>query len=158
VDQRKEQGPVKVEDQLPKGTRIKDFNAWLAIKITKGVGTMWCAYAFAVFDVLALPTAVRGGLYGIVQWVASFFLQLVLLSIIMVGQDGQAKAMNKRNDQSFCDVEAILHEQGEQGKHLAAQDAKILEILAAVRSEGGGSGVVAGSVGGEASGTAEAGL
>ena len=84
------------------------FNAWLAVKITRGVGTMWCAYAFALFDCLALPTAIHGGLYGIVQWVASFFLQLVLLSIIMVGQDVQAKASDSRAVKTFEDTETIL--------------------------------------------------
>lgn len=84
------------------------FNAWLALKITRGVGTMWCAYAFALFDILALPTAIHGELYGIVQWVASFFLQLVLLSIIMVGQDGQAKASDARAAKTFEDTEVLL--------------------------------------------------
>jgi len=69
---------------------------------------MYCAYAFAAFDLLALPTAIRGGLYGIVQWVASFFLQLVLLSIIMVGQDVQARASDARAAKTFEDCEAII--------------------------------------------------
>jgi hypothetical protein len=84
------------------------FNSWLALKITRGVGTMWCAYVFALFDLLALPTAVHGGMYGIVQWVASFFLQLVLLSIIMVGQDVQAKASDARAAKTFEDTEVLL--------------------------------------------------
>lgn len=84
------------------------FNAFLAVKITRAVGTMWCAYAFALFDCLALPTAIRGGLYGIVQWVASFFLQLVLLSIIMVGQAGQSEASDARASKTFEDTEIIL--------------------------------------------------
>ena len=84
------------------------LNAFLAIKITGAVGTMWCAYAFALFDMLALPTAISQGLYGIVQWVASFFLQLVLLSIIMVGQDVQAKASDSRSAKTFEDTEVLL--------------------------------------------------
>jgi hypothetical protein len=140
--QRRKDGPVKVADQLkaPEQAPWYDkINAWLALKITKGVGTMWCAYVFAIFDVLALPTAIRGGLYGIVQWVASFFLQLVLLSIIMVGQDVQARASDKRNDQSFCDVEAILHGQGEVAGHLTSQDVELLKAVDALdlNTEGG---------------------
>ena len=38
--------PVKVVDQLPAGSKPARFNAWLAVKVTTGVGTMWCAYAF----------------------------------------------------------------------------------------------------------------
>jgi hypothetical protein len=137
--QRRKDGPVKVADQLPKGTPVKNFNAAAALIITKMVGTMWCAYVFAIFDLLALPTAIRGGLYGIVQWVASFFLQLVLLSIIMVGQDVQARASDKRNDQSFCDVEAILHGQGEVAGHLTSQDVELLKAVDALdlNTEGG---------------------
>src|SRR5580692_11600492 len=43
-------------------------NKRVAIFTTKIVGTMWCAYVFAAFDCLALPTALHQGLYGIVQW------------------------------------------------------------------------------------------
>jgi hypothetical protein len=142
VLQRRKHGPVKVADQLKVSNTAPWYdkvNSWLALKITKGVGTMWCAYVFAIFDVLALPTALKGGLYGIVQWVASFFLQLVLLSIIMVGQDVQARASDKRNDQSFCDVEATLHGQGEIAGHLTAQDVELLKAVDALNlnTEGG---------------------
>jgi hypothetical protein len=47
----------------------------------------------------------------------------------MVGQDVQASAADKRSEQEFGDVEAILHEQGEQAAHLGAQDDKIIAIL-----------------------------
>ena len=53
---------------------------------------MWCAYAFALFDLISLPEAIRGGLATLVSWVAQTFLQLVLLSVIMVGQNVQAAA------------------------------------------------------------------
>ena len=36
-------GPVKVADQLPRGSATARFNAWFAVKVTKGIGTMWCA-------------------------------------------------------------------------------------------------------------------
>jgi hypothetical protein len=84
---------------------IDRFNNAFATIITKGVGTMWCAYAFGIFDLLALPTAINGGIYGIVQWVASFFLQLVLLSIIMVGQNLQNIASDARSAKTFEDAE-----------------------------------------------------
>jgi len=62
------------------------FNDWLAVKITNIVGTMWCAYAFACLALISLPAAIRGGTATLVAWIAQTFLQLVLLSIIMVGQ------------------------------------------------------------------------
>jgi hypothetical protein len=69
---------------------------------------MWCSYLFAAFDCLALPQAIQGGLFGIVQWVASFFLQLVLLSIVMVGQNVQGAASDARSIATYKDTEAIL--------------------------------------------------
>jgi hypothetical protein len=57
-------------------------------KITSVVGTMWCAIAFAAIALVSLPGALAtGNLVTIVSWIAQTFLQLVLLSVIMVGQD-----------------------------------------------------------------------
>lgn len=82
-------------------------NKYLATKITSVVGTMWCAYAFAIFDCLALPQAIKGGMFGLVQWVASFFLQLVLLSIVMVKQNLDSTASDARATQTYLDTEEI---------------------------------------------------
>jgi hypothetical protein len=71
---------------------MKHFNNWLAEKITDGVATMWCAYLFAAIALISLPKAIQSGdSIIIVSWVAQTFLQLVLLSIIMVGQKVQAQ-------------------------------------------------------------------
>lgn len=126
VEARKEAGPVKTADQHPSGNAATRFNTRLALATTKTVGSMWCAYAFAAFDCLALPQAIQGGLFGMVQWAASFFLQLVLLSIIMVGQNVQAGAADKRAESTFLDAEAILHEASQLQAHLEAQDAHLL--------------------------------
>jgi len=68
------------------------FNNWLAIKITNLVGTMWCAYAFAGLALISLPDAIRAGRPALIAWIAQTFLQLVLLSIIMVGQNIASKS------------------------------------------------------------------
>jgi hypothetical protein len=128
IEHRKAQGPVTVSGQLPRGNIVTRFNSKLAMLITRSVGTMWCAYAFGLFDCLALPTAIKGGTYGIVQWVASFFLQLVLLSIIMVGQSIQGSASDMRADQTYKDAEAILSECLELQKHLMAQDEVLVKL------------------------------
>jgi hypothetical protein len=68
--------------------KINDFNSNLAAKITSGVATMWCAYIFAAIALVALPSAIKSGsALQIVAWISQAFLQLVLLSIIMVGQN-----------------------------------------------------------------------
>lgn len=84
------------------------FNGWLAVKITNVVGTMWCAYAFAALALISLPAAVRGGTATLIAWIAQTFLQLVLLSIIMVGQKVAAAASDKQAYQTYKDAEALL--------------------------------------------------
>lgn len=75
---------------------MKRFNLWLAQKVTAGVATMWCAYLFAAIALISLPKALQSGdSIVIVSWVAQTFLQLVLLSIIMVGQKVQSQTVEK---------------------------------------------------------------
>src|SRR5260370_21984109 len=116
--------PVKVLDLLPRGTAINRFNTKVAIIVTRVVGSMYCAYAFALFDLISLPAAIRAGASGIVTWVAQTFLQLVLVSVIMVGQNVQGAPADKPAEASFHDasraLRALAHGQG----HLAAQDGR----------------------------------
>src|SRR5260370_32134563 len=112
--------PVKVADFLPRGTAINRFNTRVALLVTQAVGSMWCAYVFALFDLISLPDAIRAGASGIVQWVAQTFLQLVLLSVIMVGQNVQAEAADKRSEATYQDASATLHETAQLQAHLIA--------------------------------------
>jgi len=129
IEQRRQEGPVKVADQHPTGSVITRFNTRLALVITKIVGSMWCAYAFALFDCISLPSAIRLGTAAIISWIAQTFLQLVLLSIIMVGQNVQAQASDARAEQTFKDASAALHEALEIQSHLTAQDDRIEKII-----------------------------
>ncbi len=104
------------------------FNTRVALLVTRVVGSMWCAYAFALFDLISLPSAIRGGAATIVSWVAQTFLQLVLLSVIMVGQNVQAAAADKRAEATFHDASATLHEVAHVQGHLAAQDVLLTRI------------------------------
>jgi hypothetical protein len=61
-------GPVKVVDQFPAGSKPARFNAWLAVKVTTGVGTMWCAYAFTAYRVYSAVT--HGEIYGLMNFMA----------------------------------------------------------------------------------------
>jgi hypothetical protein len=105
------------------------FNSWLAVKITDGVGTMWCAYAFAALALVGLPAALKPGGEGIIAWIAQTFLQLVLLSIIIVGQNIAASASDARSENTYKDAEAILSEAVEIQKHLKAQDDQLIAVL-----------------------------
>lgn len=107
------------------------FNASLAVLITKGVGTMWCAYAFAALALVSLPSAIRSGsAVTLVSWISQTFLQLVLLSIIMVGQNVLAAAGDKRAAATYDDADALIHTTVHIQEHLEAQDAQIGKILA----------------------------
>ena len=129
VRHREEQGPVKVTDQYSRGTNLGRFNTWLALKVTAVVGTMICAYLFGALAFVSLPSALNSGaLIIIVAWIAQTFLQLVLLPVIIVGQNVQATAADKRAELTYLDAEAVLHEAQEIQKHLLAQD-KVLQNL-----------------------------
>src|SRR5258708_38425294 len=84
------------------------FNGWLAVNITNAVATMWCACAFTILALISLPEAIKGGTGPLVAWIAQTFLQLVLLSIIMVGQKVAAAASDKQAYQTYKDAEALL--------------------------------------------------
>jgi hypothetical protein len=111
------------------------FNAALAVKITKGVGTMWCAYAFAALAIVSLPSAIRSGdPVVLVSWISQTFLQLVLLSIIIVGQNVLAAAADKRAEATYEDADAVLHTALQIERHLEKQDRMIESILARLSS------------------------
>jgi len=84
------------------------FNNWLATSITNIVGTMWCAYAFAGLALISLPAAIRGGTATLISWIAQTFLQLVLLSIIMVGQRLSSEKSDRQLEQTYRDSEELL--------------------------------------------------
>jgi hypothetical protein len=126
-------GPPKVADVT---TPAKDapwysrFNSWFAVKITNGVGTMWCAYAFAALALVSLPAALKSkDAVTLVSWVSQTFLQLVLLSIIIVGQNVLAAASDKRAEATYEDADAVLHTALDIQRHLEAQDTEIEKIL-----------------------------
>ena len=110
-----------------------DFNSRLAVRITNIVGTMWCAYAFACLALISFPAALKAGTATLVAWFAQTFLQLVLLSIIMVGQKVAAAKSDMQLEQTYQDAEALLeinddmHKLVKQNVHLTEQ---INELLA----------------------------
>ncbi|HTQ11272.1 MAG TPA: hypothetical protein VMI31_14500 [Fimbriimonadaceae bacterium] len=105
------------------------FNNKIAIWLTTAVGTMWCAYAFAVLAFVALPSAVQGGMFMTIQWVSQTFIQLVMLSVIMVGQNILGQAADKRAEMTYKDADATFHEARQIQAHLKEQDDAINSIL-----------------------------
>jgi hypothetical protein len=104
-------------------------NGRIALGLTTVVGTMWCAYAFAVLALVVLPQAVGGGLLPFVQWLSQTFIQLVMLSVIMVGQNILGRASDKRAAMTYEDASAAFHEAEQIQAHLLQQDDAINTLL-----------------------------
>jgi hypothetical protein len=88
--------------------RADGINAKIAVFLTNIVGSMWCAYVFGIIALIGLPAALRPGGEGIIAWIAQTFLQLVLLSVIMVGQNVQSLASDLRSQHTYEDTVRIL--------------------------------------------------
>ena len=111
-------------------SKISDFNEKLAAKITSGVATMWCAYAFAIIALVSLPSALRSGdVIVIVSWVAQTFLQLVLLSIIMVGQNVGSKALEQKINETHA-ASLGEFELAKEARQFAQEELKELKEIA----------------------------
>jgi hypothetical protein len=114
------------------------FNTRIAVKITKSVGSMWCAYLFGLISLVALPAAIMShDPIIIVAWISQAFLQLVLLPIIIVGQNVQAKASDAR---ALSDHETLIaiHTIVTEVHRINEQQNKILKLLeekAGIQSE-----------------------
>jgi hypothetical protein len=105
------------------------FNTQVAVKVTKSVGSMWCAYVFALIAIISLPSAIQSGnSIIIIGWIAQTFLQLVLLPIIIVGQNVQAAASDARAE-SDHETLISIHTLTSEVHTIAEQQTKMLEIL-----------------------------
>lgn len=107
IAEREKYGPHVTKDES------ESINGRIAVVITNMVGTMWCAYVFAGIALISLPAAIQAGTSALISWIAQTFLQLVLLSVIMVGQKVAAAASDKQALQTYKDAEALLKLQDE---------------------------------------------
>ena len=136
--------PHVAELETHRPSRVKDplktsFNGRLALWVTNNVGTMWCAYIFTVIGVTGIVASLANNteLVLIIASISGYFLQLVLLPIIIVGQNLQSAASDQRSLQTYKDAEAILNECLQLQQHLQAQDKVLDDIIAHLHEEGG---------------------
>lgn len=94
---------AKTHDFVKRDTALQRINSAVGLKITVLVGTMWCAYVFAGIALISLPDNVHSKQL-LILWISSSFLQLVLLPVIIVGQNIQARASDARAAKTFEDV------------------------------------------------------
>lgn len=110
--------------------RINAFNRRIAEKITAAVSTMWCAYIFAAIALISLPAALRtGDPLIIVSWVAQTFLQLVLLSIIMVGQQASSAAVAQKISETHA-ASLSEFELAKEARKIADQELAEIKVMA----------------------------
>jgi hypothetical protein len=110
------------------------FNTWLAVRITKSVGSMWMAYLFAAIALISLPAAIASGqVIIIVAWIAQTFLQLVLLPIIIVGQN-VIQAANDARAEADHETLTAVHQLTVEVHAINESQSVILEQLRAPRA------------------------
>lgn len=128
-----------VQPQVHGDGPLGRFNARLAVYITKTVGSMWCAYAFALLAFISLPAAIEShSPIIIVAWIAQTFLQLVLLPIIIVGQNVSSAASDKRAESDHKTLLAI-HMLTREVHHITEQQTIMLQYLEDRSANPGGS-------------------
>lgn len=87
-------------------------------RITNITGTMWVAITFAALACVSLPAVLAShDVVVIVSWIAQSFLQLVLLPIIIVGQNVQGQKTEARDIETH---DAVMAEHAETRQILAA--------------------------------------
>jgi hypothetical protein len=129
IAERRHERPARTDDG-----RV-GINGRIGLAITAVVGTMWAAYLFVVIAAVG-AFAIIGNLTTlnlVVILISQTFLQLVLLPVIIVGQNLQGRAADKRSEQTYKDAEAILHECLQLQEHLQAQDQILERLIRAAR-------------------------
>jgi uncharacterized membrane protein len=104
-------------------------NTRLAIGLTKTVGSMWTAYTFVVVAVVGL-FAILGWFDPIVlllvAWTSQTLIQLVLLPVIMVGQNVLGRKAELQANEQFNTTMSTYHDIEQIMQHLSAQDEELL--------------------------------
>lgn len=120
-----------IHEQIYGSGVLGRLNAAVAVRITKVVGTMYCAYLFAALALVALPAAIaQGSSTVLINWLSSNFLQLVLLPVIIVGQNVISAAQDARARADHETLSAIYELSKQQIRILEGQN----EILAHLRT------------------------
>ncbi|HLW03433.1 MAG TPA: DUF1003 domain-containing protein [Ktedonobacterales bacterium] len=104
------------------------FNDRVAVWVAANVGTMICAYIFAIIGITSIVGYLTNSttLALISGSLSSYFLQLVLLPIIMVGQNVQSRHSELQADEAFKTTMSTYHDIEQIMQHLAAQDSELL--------------------------------
>ncbi|MEO7020872.1 MAG: hypothetical protein ABI234_12030 [Ktedonobacteraceae bacterium] len=102
------------------------LNEKIALWLTRAVGTMLCAYIFGALAILGFPGLVSPAIASLVSWASQTFIQLTMLSVIMVGQAVLGRKQEIQADEQFNTTVNTYHDIEQIMEHLIAQDNEIL--------------------------------
>lgn len=117
------------------------FNDRLAAAMTMAVGTMWVVYFTTAFVAAWVAVATWGPLHRTDPYPFPFLLlignvtQLLLVFVILVGQQVLGRAADRRSERTFRDAESILNEVARLHEHLAEQDRILNRGIALVQPD-----------------------
>lgn len=124
ADLREKFAPVKNTNEVHR-SRLSKLDK-IALSITERVGTM--GFFFACVVLVTVPLVIPSTM-PVVQYISSGYLQLILLPLILVGQNLQGRHAELRAEHDYetnvkaeKEIETIL-------LHLEKQDETMLEIL-----------------------------
>lgn len=126
-----------VAGQVHGGGAIGRLNTALAVTVTKSVGTMWAAYVFTLIAVGGAVAVITNSAFwtAVSVLISQTFLQLVLLPIIIVGQNVISEAQDARAEAdhlTLTTLHAINVQQLEiikQSREMLKQQHDILDML-----------------------------
>jgi uncharacterized membrane protein len=130
----------RVQEPPRAGDYAVGVNGRIAAWITERVGSMWAFYAATIFQFgwmgLAQAHVLRFDPYPFPFLLfLSSLTQLILMFVIMVGQEVIGLAGDRRSEQTFLNAQAILHECRQMEVHLAAQDRIIDSVSTYIRNQ-----------------------
>ena len=121
-----------IREKMHHGNPIGRFNSRFGLLVTQSVGTMWAAYLFALLSLISFPQALAAFMKGDrvtgISWLSQAFLQLVLLPIIIVGQNVISAAQDARAEADHETITA-LHTINVRQLQLLEEQAKIMAML-----------------------------
>jgi uncharacterized membrane protein len=135
VQARRQERPPKISDEYV------GFNGRLAAWLTEKVGSMWSVYFAAAVMAVWMALATWGPLHRVDPFPFPFLLflgniiQLLLIFVILVGQQVLGRAADRRALQTYLDAESILQNVNQLHQHLEKQDGVLNQGIKLVESQ-----------------------
>lgn len=126
-------------NKIHKERSLKTFNRKFAVFLTKNVGSMWTAYSFVVLAFVGLASLLgylSPFVVIFVSWLSQTFIQLVLLPVIMVGQNVLNEHNEAQAEVTYLNTKESLEDEKKQIEHLDAQDKELLKQTKILAEQG----------------------